>query len=162
MSRRKPYQKKEFESSGVSSDTSANIFASMMTSDAWMTLTASQKLLYVYCKAQYFGEKRKPKLLEGVSGLEDKSPDLIFTMNKAKWCGLYGLYKGNNDKGFIRDMSALIDKGFVRCLIDGAVNRTRSVYEYSSMWRKYGTNEFKVELREKTSAMRGVRKRLKE
>ena len=61
MSKRgKPYLKKSFESSGASSDTSANIYCSMINSAAWLDLTASQKVLYVTCKAQYYAEKKKP------------------------------------------------------------------------------------------------------
>ncbi|MFR1625218.1 MAG: hypothetical protein ACLSU1_10555 [[Eubacterium] siraeum] len=43
MSRkRRTYQKKPFESTGKSDDTSANIYVSMQLSKAWMTLTANQ------------------------------------------------------------------------------------------------------------------------
>ena len=58
MSRRKPpYQKKPFESNGASNDTSANLYMSMLLSDAWRALTAQQQRLYLYCKAQYYAEK---------------------------------------------------------------------------------------------------------
>lgn len=61
MSKRKmPYRKKPFESTGVSSDTSANIYMSMIMSVAWRQLSSNQKVLYVYCKAQYYAEKKHP------------------------------------------------------------------------------------------------------
>lgn len=41
-------------------DTSANIYESMLTSDAFALLTTKQQILYVFCKAQYYG-KRKPE-----------------------------------------------------------------------------------------------------
>ena len=86
MSRRKqPYQKKEFESTGASSDTSANVYMSMLLSPAWKDLTANQQRLYLVCKAQYYAEKQKPN-----------SDPLCFTMNQSKWADLYGLYKRNN------------------------------------------------------------------
>lgn len=100
--RKKPYEKKQFESTGTSSDTSANIYMSMLMSKAWTQLTAAQKTLYLYCKAQYYAEKKKP---DGDS--------LCFTMNQAKWQGLYGLYTTANKRGFYRDMNALIEYGFI-------------------------------------------------
>ena len=143
MSRRKtPYQKKTFESTGASNDTSANIYMSMLLSDAWRSLTAQQQRLYLYCKAQYYGQKIKPN-----------GNLLCFEMNQSKWCGLYGLYEKSNAKGFCRDMSALIATGFIICVQCGAITRTKSVYCFSSMWQKYGTPAFEVAPSETTLAM---------
>ena len=75
MSKRaQPYLKKPFESDGRSSDVSANIYFSMLTSPAWLDLTSNQKNLYVICKMQLYAEKHKP---DG-----DRS---LFTLNQAKW-----------------------------------------------------------------------------
>ena len=70
MSRRKKkYVPKRWESRGemymdasgsYKADTSANIYESMLTSEAFALLTDRQKMLYVCCKAQYYG-KRKPE-----------------------------------------------------------------------------------------------------
>ena len=90
MSRQK-YKPKSFESTGISSDTSANIYMSMLLSNAWNKLTKNQQILYVYCKAQYYAEKRKPKTM--VIELNENEQNLCFTMNKSKWCKMYGLYK---------------------------------------------------------------------
>ena len=146
--RRTPYQKRPFESTGKSSDTSSNIYMSMLLSPAWMDLTANQQRLYLYCKAQFYAEKQKP----------DGDP-LAFTMNQAKWAGLYGLYKRNNAAGFLRDMAALIEHGFVVCKVCGALTRTRSVYQFSSMWQKWGQPGFEVLPSEMTLAMRGKERR---
>lgn len=144
MSRRKtPYQKKVFESSGASNDTSANLYMSMLLSDAWKSLTAQQQRLYLYCKAQYYAEKQKPN-----------GDPLCFTMNQSKWCGLYRLYEKSNAKGFYRDMAALIQAGFVSCIECGAATRTKSIYRFSSMWQKYGTPAFEVTPSEMTLSMR--------
>lgn len=143
MSKRKtPYQKKPFESTGASSDTSANLYMSMLLSDAWRSLTAQQQRLYLYCKAQYYAEKQKPN-----------SDPLCFTMNQSKWAGLYGIYEKSNAKGFYRDMAALIAAGFVICVECGAATRTKSIYRFSSMWQKYGTPEFEVMPSEMTVSM---------
>ena len=144
MSKRKtPYQKKLFESTGVSSDTSANLYMSMLLSDAWRSLTAQQQRLYLYCKAQYYAEKQKPN-----------GNPLRFTMNQAKWCGLYGLYEKSNAKGFYRDIAALIQTGFITCAECGAATRTKSIYRFSSMWQKFGTPAFEVAPSDMTLSMR--------
>ena len=144
MSRRKtPYQKRPFESIGTSNDTSANLYMSMLLSDAWRALTAQQQRLYLYCKAQYYAEKQKPN-----------GDPLCFTMNQSKWCGLYGLYEKTNAKGFYRDMAALIEAGFVTCTECGAATRTKSIYRFSSMWQKYGTPAFEIAPSDMTLSMR--------
>lgn len=133
MAKKKIYQKKAFESDGNSSDTSSNIYMSMLMSTAWQSLSKPQQVLYMYCKAQYYAEKKKP----------DNNP-LYFTMNKSKWNSLYNLYTNSNSAGFYRDIKALIEKGFIICVESGAITRTKSIYSFSSMWQKYETNEFKV------------------
>ena len=144
--RKKPYQKQAFESTGKSSDTSANIYMSMLLSEAWMDLTATQQRLYLYCKAQYYAEKKKP--------YDDRK---CFTMNQSKWSKLYRLYKESNAKGFYRDMEALIDHGFIKCVFSGAISHQKSVYRFSSMWQNYGTPAFEVLPNSMTTGM--VRRR---
>ena len=148
--RKKPYVKKQFESTGVSSDISANIYMSMLVSVAWRKLTARQCKLYLYCKAQYYAEKKKPV----------KDNLLSFTMNKSKWSSLYKLYLKNNHKYFQKDMDALISYGFVRCLESGANSRTKSIYEFSDKWQKYGTPQFEISQREMTKSLLGKQKDL--
>lgn len=142
MPRKKPYEKKQFESTNSPSDTSANIYMSMLMSDAWKELTAKQKILYIYCKSQYYAEKKKPK-----------NNSLAFSMNQSKWRDLYELYKKNDEKSFYRDMTALIEKGFVICLESGAITRTKSIYAFSDKWRFYGTDHFEILPSEMTSSM---------
>lgn len=149
MSRKRTaYQKKPFESSGCSADTSANLYMSMLTSPAFRDLTAQQARLYLFCKAQYYAEKQKPN-----------NDPLCFTMNKSKWSGLYGLYDENNGRGFRRDMEALIDHGFIVCVECGACTRTKSIYRFSSEWQRWGTKAFALLPAEMTVSMR--RKRIK-
>ena len=144
MSRKaQTYIKKPFESDGRGSDTSANIYVSMLLSDAWRALTAQQQRLYLYCKSQYYSEKKKPN-----------NDRLCFTMNQSKWCSLYGLYEKSNAKGFYRDMSALIEHGFVACAECGAITRTKNIYKFSSMWQKYGTEDFSITDADLTISMR--------
>ena len=143
MSRRKqPYQKKAFESTGASSDTSANVYMSMLLSPAWKDLTANQQRLDLVCKAQYYAEKQK------ING-----DPLCFTMNQSKWADLYGLYKRNNAASFIRDMTALIEHGFVSCVACGAISRSKSIYRFSAKWQKWGTADFEILPSEMTVSM---------
>ena len=58
--KKKPYVKKSFESTGASSDVSANIYESMVLSPAWMDLSAQEKALYQVCKLRYYSQKKKP------------------------------------------------------------------------------------------------------
>ena len=127
------YKPKAFESTGISSDTSANIYMSMLMSDNWHKLTKNQQILYLYCKAQYYAEKRKPKPL--VAELTDSELSRCFTMNKSKWCQLYNIYNDGNQASFIKDMNALIDKGFVELIESGKTTRTKSIYMLSSKWQ---------------------------
>lgn len=126
------YKPKNFESNGSTSDTSANIYMSMLASESWKKLTKNQQILYVYCKAQYYAEKRKPK--PQMAQLSDEELALCFTMNKSKWCKLYGIYKDGNQKGFINDMKALIDNGFIELIENGKNTRTKSIYKLSGKW----------------------------
>ena len=132
MARKKQYQKKPFESTCEKSDTSSNIYESMLTSQAWSELTAQQKVLYLHCKAQYYAEKRKPKLTDDQH--EDNSQ--LFTMNREKACHHYGLYKDNNRFGLYRDLSKLCEKGFIICVWNGKSNKSKSIYSFSDEWRK--------------------------
>jgi hypothetical protein len=143
MGRKKTYIKRKFESTGESSDTSANIYMSMLMSEAWRELSAKQQQLYLYCKAQYYAEKKKP--------INDNNTS--FTMNQSKWHELYGLYSLYNKTSFYRDMTALIEKGFVRCLQCGAIMREKTIYEFSDKWQLYGTAGFKILPSEMTITM---------
>ncbi len=141
-SKKQQYTKKLYESDCSRSDTFSAIYMSMMMSPAWKDLSAQQKVLYLACKAQVYAEKQKPD-----------GNDLQFTMNQSKWCNLYHLYEKSNAKGFYRDMTALIEHGFIVCVQCGAITRTKSVYQFSSKWLKYGTEAFDILPSEMTTAM---------
>lgn len=149
MSRPKnKYEKKKYESDCSNSDISANIYESMLKSYAWCELSASQKVLYLYCKSQRYSEKNHPN-----------GNDVQFFMNKAKWQTRYKLYKLGNEKGFYRDMTELIEKGFVSCIESGANTRTKNIYQFSSKWQIYGKPEFSISDSEKTISMQGFKKK---
>jgi hypothetical protein len=112
----------------------------MLMSAAWRDLSPKQHELYLYCKAQLFAEKQKPY------------GDESFTMNRSKWNLLYGLYNDGNEKGFYRDIDALIEHGFIICKSSGKATRTKSIYAYSDKWRKWGTSDFNVSPNEMNSS----------
>lgn len=130
---KQPYEKKDFESTGISSDTSANIYMSMLMSENWQKLSKNAQILYVYCKAQYYAEKKKPKVEH--KSLTEQEQSQCFTMNKSKWQKLYHIYKSDNGQ-FTKDMKQLIEYGFVECLENGKSNRTKSIYMLSNKWYK--------------------------
>lgn len=130
---RAKYTPKSFESLGNSNDTSANIYMSMLLSPAWQSLTKNAQVLYLYCKAQYYAEKRKPK--SKIRQLNETQQKMCFTMNKSKWLDLYHIYKSDNGQ-FNKDMKMLIDYGFIEIVESGKTSRTKSIYMFSSKWQE--------------------------
>lgn len=130
----KKYKPKKFESTQNPSDTSANIYMSMLMSPNWMALTKNAQVLYVYCKAQYYAEKRKPELNPlNPRKLTEDEKSRCFTMNMSKWNDLYHIYNKNQNQ-FQKDMRQLIEYGFVELIEDGSTTRTKSIYMLSDKW----------------------------
>ena len=149
MSSPRKYKKRGFESTGIQSDTSANIYESMLLSKAWQDLSPRQKVLYVVCKSQLYAEKTKPF-----------GDDSCFTMSRSKWADKYGLYSKSNGTGFYRDMAELIEHGFIRCRQGGKASRTKTVYQLFDKWQDYGTPGFAISMNDRTEGMRAkARKR---
>ena len=122
-----------------SGDTSANLYMSMLLSRAWRGLTDRQKVLYLYCKAQYYGEKpdRKTHMTQAeIDGGANVNLMKRFTMNRNKWSDMYELYSESTSRYFWRDMNALIEKGFIRKVESGKTTRTKNIYEFADDWRK--------------------------
>lgn len=143
MAKRKRYQPKSFESVGVGNDVSANLYLSMLVSDAFLDLSANQQRLYVFCKLQFYGQKKAP----------DMQADQ-FVFNQALWMNKYRLYRKGNERAFYRDMDALVSHGFIACVKCGAFSRTKTVYRFSDRWKTYGTEFFSVPDEEKTVSLR--------
>lgn len=103
-SKYKKYQGKKFEciglgkctdSSGVvRADTSTRIYESMLVSQAFTTLTPKQQILYVYCKAQYYG-KTKPANEYKELGLYQDDSYFYLSLKMVKTCGIYAAEKGS-------------------------------------------------------------------
>lgn len=128
------YEPKAFEGKQNSSDVSANIYVSMLMSDAWRVLTDGAKVLYLYCKAQYYAEKKKPKPQQtNPLKLNEEQLNRCFTMNKSKWKDLYEI--ASNQNQFTKNMQMLIDYGFIELIENGKITRTKSIYMLSDKWR---------------------------
>ena len=144
MSRKKQkYNPKAFESVGEhfinqkgksQIDTSANIYESMLQSAAFKSLTTKQQILYVYCKAQYYG-KRKPKKDYEKQGLFQADEYFFFNIGLAEE---YGLYTMANHKRLYTDLKALEKAGFIRCEKSGKGHKEKNVYCFSDKWQKWG------------------------
>ena len=129
--RKKPYKPKSFESTGISNDTSANLYESMLLSVAFRKLTNNQKLLYVYMKKQYYG-KRKPG--RDYPEIEQLQGEEKFYFNLAL-AEKYEIYKKGNRRQFYKDIDSLESHGFIRTVSNGKATGSRSVYKFVEDWK---------------------------
>jgi hypothetical protein len=144
MSRKKKrqYSPKPFEAlghqfvgihGGRQPDTFAQVYESMLQSDAFKDLNSTQKVLYFICKAQYYG-KRKPS--RDYPDIEELQGDDLFYFN---WnlAQEYGLYKPTCNKNFQMDMKALIDHGLIDLVASGIAHRKKNIYRFSDKWKSW-------------------------
>lgn len=156
MARKRIYQKKSFESLGETGDTSANIYMSMLISSAWMDLTDRQKVLYVYAKSRLYGQRTKDKeaLFHQFTMMSvPANVDSFFSLSIGNVTQDFKLYSKTNLTLFYRDLEALIMHGFIRCIACGNIARVKTIYQFSDKWQLWGTDSFKIERKEMTSAM---------
>lgn len=127
--RKQPYRPKLFESTGDTSDTSANIYMSMLKSPAFKDLTNNQRLLYVYLKSRYYDQKNKPIEADKTS----------FTFNQCRWIkgGAYSFDIYSNKRQFYRDRDALADHGFIEIVERNKNQRESNIYRFSDGWRTW-------------------------
>lgn len=118
------------------------IHEDLLESEAFLSLTKSQKLLYIYMKRLYYNgsDKSHP------NGDREQ-----FYFNRALYRDKYKLY--TNDESFRKDRDALIEKGFIICVEDGSNTRSKSIYKFSDMWQNYGTKFFQISPANKTLSM---------
>ena len=138
--KKKTYKPRSFESKGekylnqrnkLVADTSANIYESMLTSAAFKSLLPRQKILYVYCKAQYYGKRKPAKDYK-----EEYQEESCFYMNWGKALD-YGLYTEKSHSNFYKDMQELEQKGFIKKLKSGQAHKEKNVYQFCAEWQKY-------------------------
>lgn len=131
--RKKPYIPKAFESTGVSNDTSANVYGSMLESPAFKDLSKNQRLLYIYMKKQYYGA-RKPG--QDFPDMEQLQGDDLFYFNLAL-AEKYGLYSRSNDRQFYADIRAIEQHGFIKTVSSGKATKSRSIYKFTGDWKEW-------------------------
>ena len=143
MSRRKKWTARPFESQGqkftdpntgtVRTDTSANIYESMLLHPAFTSLKPRQQVLYLVCKAQFYGH-RKPK--QDFTELEDVQGDECFYMNLSAVIR-YGNYTRNMRREFYTDMRELEKRGFIKTISSGRSTKSKSIYQFSADWKNW-------------------------
>lgn len=139
---KKKYIPKAFESMGehyvdskgnIRADTSANIYESLLTSKAFKDLNTKQQILYVFCKAQFYG-KRKPgkdyKEVEQVQGAEC----FYFSWRSVQ---AYGLYTSKSHSNFYKDMKVLEMHGLIEKVSSGKSQHAKNIYKFSANWQKW-------------------------
>lgn len=146
MGRKRKWSARAFESQGqrftdpvtgaIRADTSANIYESMLLSAAFQDLTNRQRLLYVICKAQFFGH-RKPS--QDFPEVEQVADDVCFYLNLGA-ATRYGVYTKNMRGKFYADMKELERHGFIKTISSGKPTKSKSVYMFSPDW-KYWNQE---------------------
>ena len=134
--KKKVYQKRVFESDGRSNDISSNLYFSMLTHPAYKDLSPKQQQLYTYCKLQYYAQSGRRAV--------DQADNSKFYFNRSLWQDIYCLYSKSNQSSFYKDMAKLIENGFIKCIESGKTTRTKSIYQFSNMWQKWNTEEFKI------------------
>lgn len=143
MARKRKWTAKPFESQGqrfqdaftdtIRTDTSANIYESMLLSPAFMDLSNRQKLLYLYCKAQYYGH-RKPE--QDFPDIDTVKGDDCFYLNLGAVVK-YGLYTRCMSGKFYDDMRTLEAHGFITIVSSGKATKSKSVYRFSADWKTW-------------------------
>lgn len=133
--KKQKYKKKAYESDQSTSDVSANIYYSMMMSEAWKDLKPRAKDVYLAMKMQKYAQKRKPISIEPDNELFQYQED-DFYFNRGKWCMEYELCSGNHTS-FERDVKTLIEHGFIEIVRNGKNARVKSVYRYSDKWKSW-------------------------
>lgn len=132
MGRKSKFKPQEFEKLG-NSNLSATLYASMLQSQAYKSLSNNAKVLYQYMKLQYYGAKP----------IEGQAQD-CFYFNKAMYINdeehpnSYGLYK--NGAQFQRDLKQLVKHGFIEIVECGKTTRTKNIYKFSAKWQQYNGN----------------------
>ena len=125
----KPPVNYDFESSNNKYDFT-KICRDMMKSKAWSELTVREIGLYLHLKS---------KFTVNIKTLETNKDDISIPTSEAVI-----LYK-NNMRAFRIDIDELIEHGFIRQRISGWNTRTVNIYGFSDMWKYYGTENFKIE-----------------
>lgn len=127
-------------------DSAAQIMYSMLISDAFQDLTARQRMLYVYSKAQFYGARSRPcDDFKEIPEFQEWQGRKYFYLNRKLMSDIYGLYEKGSRKLYA-DIDALIGHGFIERYSQGGNvkqddgyhgNHMRSIYFYSDKWKDW-------------------------
>lgn len=145
MARKKAYEPQLFESRNrgrkfinqrgkEQADTSANIYESMLQSKAFKSLKPRQQVLYLYCKAQYYGKKKPRKDFEK-QGVYQSDTYFYFNWQLAID---YELYTEKSWASLYHDMAALEKNGFIEKVKSGKEHKEKTIYKFSDKWQEMG------------------------
>lgn len=148
MSRRKKQPPKSYQRRSNGSSHFIQLFDDLLDSKAFHSLSARQKILYVYCLRESHGTAMRDNAPEGGQGDER-----LFYMNRGLRVKVHELYSESDTRGFERDMGALVSVGLVDCVSSGYAAREKSVYRLSARWWHYGTRAFSLPDEVKTTHM---------
>lgn len=111
----------------------ARIYDDMMLSEAFVTLTVRQKMLYVVAKMQFYGHRKPAKDYPDIEAFRSES---CFYLNRALGVR-YGLYPPTNHRDFYKDIDVLIKHGFIERISNGRSNQKKSIYRFSGDWKNF-------------------------
>lgn len=141
MAKKQSYNPKSFEI-GINPPKKmsfASIYSPMTSSLSWKELKPRQRNLYVAMKMQYFSNNKPNK--------EDVTQFCFNWSMAQQLCGY------TNQESFRIDRDRLIELGFIKVIGNGYTTRENNVYAYSSMWSRYGTDEFVIHKSEMSTSM---------
>ena len=131
--KKRKYKPREFESTGVRNDVSANIYRSMFFSPAFLDMSKNQRLLYVCMKGEFYSTRKPGMDHPDIFELQGDSA-FYFNMSLAE---KYGLYSRNNNRQFYNDIKAVESHGFIKTISSGKATHTRTIYKFSDAWKKW-------------------------
>lgn len=104
----------------------------MQQSEAWKKLNLRQQGLYLHLKSKFTKYKT-----------QDTNQDNI-SIPKSEALTLYGDLRTFRD-----DLDTLINNGFIKQTASGYNTRTVNLYGFSSLWKKYGEENFDIPISDK-------------
>lgn len=120
----------------------ARFFESMIQSDAFITLSNRQKMLYMTCKFQFYG-KRKPQ--EDYKDIPEFQGNECFYLSKTDLVEKYHIYSptmdkeiyGNTKQNIPGDFKILEEHGLIDIIGAGRGFKQKNIYRLSDRWKQW-------------------------
>lgn len=117
------------------SDSKIGITTSMMLHPAYLDLTAQQRNLYLIAKYQYHNAPDMPCKHNENDLYKGRTGKRYIYLNR-KLAEVFHVYSdGKNNKSFYRDITALVEHGFIVPI--ERENNQRTIYLLSDEWKNY-------------------------